>query len=306
MSMAEAIKRKPRRMPGNYSFLSKYTYYVPGVAEMFILLAFLLLGSIIGNVITSVFTLALGQEAALEYGMLIAYPVMFIPAMMYASAKSGRNSFNKEGIKLDSSNFSPVGGALCATVVAVATLALGFCTDALTGLLPQMPEFLEDMLKSMTSGTLWINLLSVSVFAPLFEEWLCRGMVLRGLLGNKMKPVWAIIISAAFFAFIHLNPWQALPAFLLGLLFGYVYYRTGSLKLTMLMHCVNNTFAVILSNIPALEEMESWQDVLSTPLYWLIFAACLMLVVLSLMLFKKIPLKRESGNSDSVPCLFSE
>lgn len=304
--MAEAITRKPRRLPGNYSFLSKFSYYVPGVADMFILLALLLLGSIIGNVITSVFTLTLGQNAALEYGMLIAYPVMFIPAMMYASAKSGRNSFNKEGIKLDSSNFSPVGGALCATVVAVATLALGFCTDALTELLPKMPEFLEELMKSMTSGTLWINLLSVSVFAPLFEEWLCRGMVLRGLLGNNVKPVWAIIISAAFFAFIHLNPWQAVPAFLLGLLFGYVYYRTGSLKLTMLMHCTNNTFAVIMSNIPALEDMESWQDVLIGPLYWLIFAACLMLVVLSLMFFKKIPLNKESGNSDSVPCLFSE
>ena len=304
--MAEAITRKPRRKPGNYSFLSKFSYYVPGVADMFILLAFLLLGSIIGNVITSVFTLALGQEAALEYGMLIAYPVMFIPAMMYASAKSGRNSFNKEGIKLDSSNFSPVGGAACAIVVVLATLALGFCTDAITELMPPMPKFLEDILKSMTSGTLWINLLSVSVFAPLFEEWLCRGMVLRGLLGNNVKPVWAIIISAAFFAFIHLNPWQAVPAFLLGLLFGYVYYKTGSLKLTMLMHCTNNTFAVIMSNIPALEDMESWQDVLSAPLYWLIFAACLMLVVLSLMFFKKIPLNKESGNSDSVPCLFSE
>ena len=226
--------------------------------------------------------------------------------MLYASAKSGRNSFNKDGIKLDSSNFSPVGGAACSIVVILATLALGFCTDAITELMPPMPKFLEDILKSMTSGTLWINLLSVSVFAPLFEEWLCRGMVLRGLLGNNVKPVWAIIISAAFFAFIHLNPWQAVPAFLLGLLFGYVYYKTGSLKLTMLMHCTNNTFAVIMSNIPALEDMESWQDVLSAPLYWLIFAACLMLVVLSLMFFKKIPLNKESGNSDSVPCLFSE
>lgn len=304
--MTEAIKSKSRRKPGNYSFLSKFAYYVPGVADMFILLALLLLGSLIGSIITVIIEFIVGQQTSIEYSMLISYPIMFIPPMLYASAKSGRNSFNKEGIKLDSSNFSPVGGAACAIVVVLATLALGFCADEITTLLPKMPEFLEDILKSMTSGTLWINLLSVSVFAPLFEEWLCRGMVLRGLLGNNVKPVWAIIISAAFFAFIHLNPWQAVPAFLLGLLFGYVYYRTGSLKLTMLMHCANNTFAVILSNIPALEEMESWHDVLSAPLYWVIFAACLMLVILSLMFFKKIPLNKESGNSDSVPCLFNE
>ena len=54
-------------------------------------------------------------------------------------------------------------------------------------------------------------------------------MVLRGLLGHKVKPVWAIVISAAFFAIIHLNPWQAIPAFLLGcvllLALGLMFYQ---------------------------------------------------------------------------------
>lgn len=66
---------------------------------------------------------------------------------------------------------------------------------------------------------------------------------------HGIKPVWAIFWSAVFFAFIHLNPWQAVPAFILGCLFGYVYYKTGSLKLTMLMHFTNNTFSLIFSNI---------------------------------------------------------
>ena len=48
------------------------------------------------------------------------------------------------------------------------TIAAAFVVEPLTALLPDMP--------------LWATLLSVSVFAPLFEEWLCRGLVLRGLL----------------------------------------------------------------------------------------------------------------------------
>ena len=291
-----------KRKAGNYNVLDQHAYYVPGVADMFVLLAWLLAGALLGNLVTLAFASILGPEAGMEYGMILAYPVMFIPAMIYAASKSGRNSFVRKGIKLDSANFGGSGkGWICAVIVAVATIALSFCADAITAVMPPMPEWLETALKSMTNGTLWVNLLCVSIFAPFFEEWLCRGMVLRGLLGNGVKPVWAIIISAAFFAIIHANPWQAIPAMILGALFGYVYYKTGSLKLTMLMHCTNNTFAIICSNIDAFENMESWHDVLQGPLYWIIFAGCLLLVCLAVLFFKRIPVKGPCGNCDEVP-----
>ena len=149
-----------------------------------------------------------------------------------------------------------------AAIVSVATIAAAYITDLVSHFMPPMPPFIEQLMKDLLDAPLWITLLSVSIFAPFFEEWLCRGMILRGLLG-KMKPAAAICISAAFFAIIHFNPWQAIPAFILGLLFGFVYYRTGSLKLTMLMHCVNNTMAALMSRIPAFEDAQSFVDVLS-------------------------------------------
>ena len=130
--------------------------------------------------------------------------------------------------------------------------------------------------------------------------------LLRGLLNRKVRPVWAIVLSAAFFAVIHLNPWQALPAFLIGCLFGYVYYKTGSLKLTMLMHFTNNTFSLILANIGSLKEMDSWMDVLPGPLYWIVFAGCALLLVLIARVFARIPLKSPEGNCDKVTSLFEE
>ena len=239
--------------------------------------------------------------------MLISYPLMFIPPMIYASVKSRNNSMTCRGLKLDSSHFSPLGGALCALLVMVGTLALGMATDPLANLLPDMPKWLEDTLKGLTSGdNLFMNFILVSMFAPFFEEWLCRGMVLRGLLGNKVKPVWAILISAAFFAFIHLNPWQALPAFLLGCLFGYVYYKTGSLQLTMLMHFTNNTFALVLANLDAFKDADSFSEVIGAQPYWIIVAASALLLVLIVRAFRRIPMEQPEGNMDPVKPLFEE
>ena len=160
-------------------------------------------------------------------------------------------------------------------------------------------DVMDQLLKE---SPFWCTLLSVSVFAPLVEEWLCRGLVLRGLM-NKMKPAGAICISAAFFAILHMNPWQALPAFLLGVLFGYVYYKTGSLKLTMLMHCVNNTMAVVFSKIPSLEEAEGFMDVMSTWAYAGIFMACVAFVAATCVVLRNIPFLREGArsNCDEIP-----
>ena len=293
--------------PRNYGFFEKFNYFVPGVAEFFILLAFFLLGALLGNLVTLPAVAILGMDAGMEYGTLIAYPLMFIPPMLYASTRSRNNSMIREGRKLDSNHFSPLGGLLCAALVIVATLALAFCSDAILAVMPEMPTWLEDLLKGMTSeGNIFINFLMVSIFAPFFEEWLCRGMVLRGLLDNKVKPVWAIVFSAIFFAVIHLNPWQAVPAFLLGCLFGYVYYKTGSLKLTMLMHFANNTFSLVMSNIDSLEEADSFLDVFPGGRYWVIFFACLLLLVLIVRSFNRIPKEFPEGNIDPVKPLFEE
>ena len=103
-----------------------------------------------------------------------------------------------------------------------------------------------------------------------------------------MTPSGAIVISAAFFAILHMNPWQAIPAFILGLLFGYVYYKTGSLKLTMLMHCVNNTMALVLSRIPSLSDVETLMEVMSPWAYVCVFVASVLYITSTLVVLKGI------------------
>ncbi len=293
------------RRRGNYKLLGKFSYYTPGIGGMFALLFWLLVGAGIGSLLVLALGAVFGQNAVTEYGNLLSYPMMFIPPMLYASIKSNTAAMDKDGVLLDNNHFAPLGGAVCALLAAVGTLAIGFWTDALTSLLPEMPELLKEALLNLTNGNFLVNLLCVSIMAPFFEEWLCRGMVLRGLLSHKMNPALAIVISALFFAFIHLNPWQAVPAFLVGCLLGYIYYKTGSLKLTMLMHCVNNTLSLLVSRIPGWEDMESWSDVISGAPYWILIAATVLLTALVFLAFRKVTLQQSSGNLDRVPSIFS-
>ncbi len=285
----------------SYELFANYSYYLPGFGGMMMLFLLFIIGSLLGSLLSGIFILAMGpSEAVSSYSMLISYPVSFIPPLLYASAKSRRNEIFDTGYALDSSHFGTKGGWVAALTVSLATIAAAFICEPLSAALPDMPAYLEEALESMTNGPLWASLLSVSIFAPLFEEWLCRGLVLRGLL-SKMNPTGAICVSAAFFAVLHLNPWQAIPAFILGLLFGYVYYRTGSLKLTMLMHCVNNTFATIFSRIPAFKEADTFMDILSPWKYAVIFILCILILASAIVIIRAIPTKdARMGNCDKI------
>ena len=274
---------------GSYDLFSSYSHFLPGVGGLFGIFALFMLGALLGNILVLGLQF-ISPEFAKEYGMIISYPLMFIPAMLYASAKSRFEENFTPGFKMDSNNFGRFSGIQIAAIVTVATLATAFMTDAISSLMPPMPEWLEATMKELLHAPFWITLISVSVFAPLFEEWLCRGIVLRSLL-TKYSPATAIIVSAVFFAIIHFNPWQAIPAFILGLLFGYVYYKTGSLKLTMLMHCANNTMAAVFSRIPALEEAKSFIDVMNPWTYAGIFICSAAFVVAAITVFAGIPHK---------------
>jgi membrane protease YdiL (CAAX protease family) len=278
------FKRHQKR--GSYDLFSNYEHYTPGMGGMFGLLGLFLAGGLLGNLVLLAMQAFL-PEVASDYGMLVSYPLMFIPAMLYASAKSRFDENFTPAVPVDSNNFGRLGGFAMAVIVSVATLAAAFITDATAKLLPPMPAFLEEAMKQLLDAPLWITLISVSVFAPFFEEWLCRGMIMRGLL-RRMSPFAAISISAAFFAVIHLNPWQAIPAFILGLLFGLVYYKTGSLKLTMLMHCANNTLAAIFSRIPAFQDTESFIDVMNPWTYAGICLCCLAFIAATIVVLMGI------------------
>ena len=294
----------------NYNFYGNFPFFTPGIKGCIMLLLMFLVGAVLGSVIAAIIAApfaASSPETTAELVTVISYPVMFIPPMIYASLKSKRNSFFDLGYKLDSNNFGSLGGWKAALMAALLVLSAGFVIDILGYIMPDMPDWLKNALQGLTGGNVWINFLCVSIFAPFFEEWLCRGMILRGLLNykkedgtNGIRPVWAIVISAAVFALIHGNIWQALPAFIIGIVMGIVYYKTGSLKLTMLMHFVNNTLALVMGQIDSLSEFDYWIEIMGARWYWLAFVACIMLSFLIIRKFLALPDIQPKGGCDII------
>ena len=117
-----------------------------------------------------------------------------------------------------------------------------------------------------------------------------------------MNPALAIFIQAVFFAAIHMNVWQGLAALLIGCLMGYVYYRTGSLKLTMLIHCTNNALTVLLTHFGGekVKEADSLVDLLPGWEYAMLLVASLAILAIVLDRFRRIPLQDPQGNCDVI------
>lgn len=114
--------------------------------------------------------------------------------------------------------------------------------------LPELPNIVEqefDLILKDRWGYVVIGLL-----ASLSEEVVFRGAILRSLLRSSRLSVGsAIALSALMFSVIHLNPAQLPHTFIIGLLLGWMYYRTGSILPGVAYHWANNSVAYVLYNL---------------------------------------------------------
>lgn len=113
----------------------------------------------------------------------------------------------------------------------------------------QMPEATQKLFEDIM-GKPW-GYLALGILAPLAEEMVFRGAIERTLLKLfSRKWHWgAIAISAAIFGAVHGNVPQGLHAFVIGLIIGWMYYRTDSIVPGVVFHWINNTVAYVMFNI---------------------------------------------------------
>jgi membrane protease YdiL (CAAX protease family) len=88
----------------------------------------------------------------------------------------------------------------------------------------------------------------VALLVPAFEETLFRG-ILYGALRRSMRPLFAALISAVVFGLFHFQLTAVPVLAVLGLVFAYVYERTGSLVAPVISHGLVNvmTTAVVMA-----------------------------------------------------------
>ena len=274
---------------------SRYNYYQPSLGNSWLLVALFIGGSLIVGMIIGILALVIPLPAiksdSLSYILSFALPFLYI----YLVSGSARNNAPFTGLQpvaINKPDFGDFKALPFFLLLMLAVLALGVVIEPLTYFIP-MPDAVKQLFESIFNNSSTVDLvLSTCILAPLCEEFFCRGMMTRGMAqhGSSKK---AIIWSAVIFAVIHMNPWQSIPAFVIGLLFGWVYYRTGSLWATIFMHCVNNTISVILSKtMPDMAVDSSFIDILPTGWYIALYSVCLAITVAAILLLnKKMPKK---------------
>ena len=98
-----------------------------------------------------------------------------------------------------------------------------------------MVNQVEEMIMDMS---LWAVIVSAVILAPIMEELIFRKLVLDRLAGYG--PAVAMSVSALVFGLAHGNFYQFFYACLLGLIFAYIYLRTGKVRYSMMLHMMVN------------------------------------------------------------------
>jgi len=112
------------------------------------------------------------------------------------------------------------------------------------------PGFMVDVLKSARAGgAFWLLVIAFAIAAPISEELLVRGFLYRGWSESALGTVGAIILSSLVWTAVHLQydrDWFPFFEVLsIGLLLGYLRYRSNSVWLTIILHGLNNLAAVV-------------------------------------------------------------
>lgn len=171
----------------------------------------------------------------------------------------------------------------------------GVVIEPLLGIFPD--RYLDQLNQYIGTGG-WAILMTV-VLAPVMEETLFRGII-QGSICRRDGAVKAILLSALLFGAFHIIPQQAINAFLVGIILGYIYFRTGSLLSVIILHALNNGISYLLLEVlgPARANMSMREMLGNDTWYYIVYSVCVaLLIVGAVMIYRSLRSqdRRESG-----------
>lgn len=205
----------------------------PSWGDLLTLLGVFIVATVLGSLLTGVLqkigSVSVGFGAFLGY--VIQFSLVIIFGLFQRKIRSPKETrLLKFGLaKLD---FVII---LWGTIMVLAT---GVVIEPLLNLFPE--TYLDRLGNIMAAGG-WMMFTSI-VIAPIMEEILFRG-ILQDALMRKYGVFVGILIASAVFGIVHLIPQQVVNAFMIGIVLGYIYYRTGALLPVILIHCINNAIS---------------------------------------------------------------
>ncbi len=121
---------------------------------------------------------------------------------------------------------------------------IGMMVNFVLGLLTGR-EIVNELAQTTLSSPFWVNLLYAGILAPILEEVFYRKLVIDRLRVWGELP--AVLISGIAFGLVHGNFSQFFYAAMLGIVFGYIYLRTGNIKYTVGLHMAINLVGGVFS-----------------------------------------------------------
>ncbi|MBQ2653191.1 MAG: CPBP family intramembrane metalloprotease [Methanobrevibacter sp.] len=121
---------------------------------------------------------------------------------------------------------------------------VGLTVTSLIGFVTQT-EVINPIHELINSSDIWINLMLISMFGPIFEEIFFRKLLIDRTI--KYGARLSVILSAVMFGLFHGNISQFFYATLIGGFFAYVYIKTGNLIYPILLHMILNFLGSVVS-----------------------------------------------------------
>lgn len=115
---------------------------------------------------------------------------------------------------------------------------------------------IQDTLSAPDMGSAVVLFIQLTVIAPIFEEFWCRGLIMESLrpYGNGF----AIFVSALMFGIIHANFAQFFYATALGIFLAYIAVSTKSLVTSTVMHAMFNSISGMMILLTANESVQDY------------------------------------------------
>lgn len=226
--------------------------------RVFIFLMAFLVCTLIGAAIAAVLTIG-NDILMMKIGQGISSALMFIvpPVILYAFTRT--EPMQRLGFRRPAKGWMLLVGVALMFISLPLTnilgtwnekMDLGQAFETLEALLKQMEDMAADFTQRMMEvDTIWGllgNLLVIALIPAIGEELTFRG-VLQQSLTRRCNVHVAVFISAFIFSFIHFQFYGFLPRMFIGLVLGYMFYYSGSIWTTILMHFVNNATAVVVA-----------------------------------------------------------
>ncbi len=203
----------------------------PSLGQGYGLIGWLILSTILATFVVLPF---IGDQASFSsMSMFLVYVLSMLFLVLLALRKSQNRLIQVVG------NMGQIKIGVFLTLIAMVPAVI-LVLDPIVTSIP-VPDWVAEFLFPDLDKDL-PTFLMIVVAAPIMEEVVFRGIVLEGFLRN-FHPKKAILHSALIFGAVHLNPWQFIGAALVGLLLGWLYYRTRSLIPCILVHMLNNLLA---------------------------------------------------------------